>query len=579
MHASPDVTTQLTYFGPADTPLFGVVCTPRDGRVRGGVVLCPPLGKEQADSTRGMKLLAERLAAQGFLVLRFDYLCTGESAGAQDSPDAADAWLGSIASAVQFVRDAGAETVALVGLRVGALLACQQVDRLGPLAALVLWDPVVNGRHHVRGQSALHNMSVGPVDPADERVHLVGASLHSTTAAQLSRMRVTADVLAEDQRLPVLCAIRDTDLELPVVKALGQRGARVAPIGDPTRFIASETVYFELPIRAVEVIARWVDAVLPKTVAPVNVRQQMRITVGTGAGGPDIDKSITVLPGGTVVWETAPTDSPRGVDNLLMAYSTANDIRTGPARLWVEAGDLVAGRNGRTIRFDRPGVGESGNVDADDDFAPLYTPESVEQARAVFDFAAGRPSRIVHAGLCSGSWLAAHGGCWPEESHVVMVNPLMWRLRARTFDTAMAIASGAASQPVDSTGAGAPWSTRAQARLRGTLGPSLRKHMPYPLVGVLGAAGVVQAPRLLLRELAGRGLRPDVLFSPWDHERFTVNRGPKAVSKLKPDRRPQVTVTPTGDHPGLHWAVRAAVLDRCLSALAEPGGDRAAVQW
>jgi hypothetical protein len=102
--------------------------------------------------------------------------------------------------------------------------------------------------------------------------------------------------------------------------------------------------------------------------------------------------------------------------------------------------------------------------------------------------------------------------------------------------------------------------------------------MPYPLVGLLGAAGVVQAPQLLLRELAGRGLRPDVLFSPWDHERFTVNRGPKAVSKLKADRRPQVTVTPTGDHPGLHWAVRAAVIDRCLSALAEPGGDRAAVQ-
>jgi alpha/beta superfamily hydrolase len=572
---SSDVTTLLTYFGPAESPLFGAVSTPRDRRVRGGVVLCPPLGKEQCDSTRGQKLLAERLAAQGLLVLRFDYLHTGESAGAQDSPDAADGWLRSITLAVGFVREAGIDQIALVGLRAGALLACQQLDVLGPLAALVLWDPVINGRHYVRGQTALHNMSVGAVDAADERVHLVGASLHSAAAARLSKMRVTSEVMSVVGPPAALCGVRDTELQNPVIEALKEQGAGVFSIGDPTLFIASVTVYFELPVRAVETISNWLDSAFRNSTVSVALSERPRITLST-VGGYDVEKSISILSDGTVVWQTAPANSIHGTDKLLMAYSTANDIRTGPARLWVEAGDIVAGRNGRTIRFDRPGVGESGHVDESGDFAPLYTPESVEQARAVFDFAAPGPERIVHAGLCSGSWLAAHGGCWPEQSHVVMVNPLMWRLKARTFDTAMAIASGAAPVATGDSGIAATKSARLQATLRGRLGPALRKYMPYSVVGVLGALGVVQAPQLLLTELANQGLRPDVLFSPWDYERFKVNRGPKAVRKIKPALQPHISVTSTGDHPGLHWQVRAAVIDLSLSALHASGDEQKA---
>ncbi len=78
------------YFGPPGAPLFGAISSPVSSRVRAGVLLCPSVGKEQAETTRGLKLFAERLAARGFAVLRFDYACTGESPGAQYRPDAAD---------------------------------------------------------------------------------------------------------------------------------------------------------------------------------------------------------------------------------------------------------------------------------------------------------------------------------------------------------------------------------------------------------------------------------------------------------------------------------------------------------
>lgn len=86
--ADPTVSAPISRSrGPVAAP--GVLSTPQAAAVRGGVVVCPSLGKEQAETTRWLKLFAERLAARGFAVLRFDYPNTGESAGAQDAPDAA----------------------------------------------------------------------------------------------------------------------------------------------------------------------------------------------------------------------------------------------------------------------------------------------------------------------------------------------------------------------------------------------------------------------------------------------------------------------------------------------------------
>ncbi len=70
MTAHPDLarrtdgTRFATWFGPEDAPLFGVVDLPADGRCRGAVVLCPPIGKEQVDAYRGMVYLAQQLRSR-----------------------------------------------------------------------------------------------------------------------------------------------------------------------------------------------------------------------------------------------------------------------------------------------------------------------------------------------------------------------------------------------------------------------------------------------------------------------------------------------------------------------------------
>ncbi|MGB2719399.1 MAG: hypothetical protein WBC54_06565, partial [Rhodococcus sp. (in: high G+C Gram-positive bacteria)] len=193
-----------TWFGPSEAPLFGTVHVPSGGRARGGVVLCPPLGKEQVDSYRGMTLLAQKLSAQGLLVLRFDYRGTGDSWGDQDRPGAVEHWRRSIVEAVDYVRGCGASEVGLVGLRVGALLACSVAAECGPLTAMTLWDPVVKGRSYLHEQRALYSVSVTTDSDTDPRVSIIGAVLHPDSAADFSAL----DAAKTKTDAPVLVATR-----------------------------------------------------------------------------------------------------------------------------------------------------------------------------------------------------------------------------------------------------------------------------------------------------------------------------------------------------------------------------------
>ena len=121
------------WFGPPERSLFGFVTVPDDGRARGAVVVCPPMGMEgECARRRTLDTLAEELAADGILTLRFDYDGTGDSVGREEDPDRVASWLRGVDHAVAFVRSAGAPSVAVVGMRLGATLAAAAVAKRAP---------------------------------------------------------------------------------------------------------------------------------------------------------------------------------------------------------------------------------------------------------------------------------------------------------------------------------------------------------------------------------------------------------------------------------------------------------------
>lgn len=145
------------YFGPAAEPLFGLHYPPTSGPPRAtGILLCYPTGHEYIVAHRAYRQLCIRLAAAGFHVLRFDYHATGDSAGDCEH-GAPERWIDDISTAIGELRLRSAcRTVALVGCRLGATLAALVGGERGDVQRMVLWDPIVNGKEHVREISARH---------------------------------------------------------------------------------------------------------------------------------------------------------------------------------------------------------------------------------------------------------------------------------------------------------------------------------------------------------------------------------------------------------------------------------------
>ncbi|MDK9557685.1 alpha/beta hydrolase [Marinobacter sp. M216] len=139
------------YFGPSESYLFGAF-HPRQGASRNeAIVLCNPFGQEYLRAHKSIRRLAINLASLGYPVLRFDYRGTGDSAG-DISGVSADQWVTDIGHAIQELQDmAAVPRVALIGLRLGALLAAKATLENDQVSRLVMWDPVVDGSAYVEG--------------------------------------------------------------------------------------------------------------------------------------------------------------------------------------------------------------------------------------------------------------------------------------------------------------------------------------------------------------------------------------------------------------------------------------------
>lgn len=134
-----------TFFGKAESPLYGIYLPPRATPRDAGIVLCYPFGQEYMRAHRAYRQLALLLAKKGYHVLRFDYRGTGDSSGDMESVVLQD-WFEDIGHAIQELRDsAGVSTISVVGLRLGALVAAGACAQRTDVDRLILWDPVVQG--------------------------------------------------------------------------------------------------------------------------------------------------------------------------------------------------------------------------------------------------------------------------------------------------------------------------------------------------------------------------------------------------------------------------------------------------
>lgn len=550
-----------TWFGPEPSRLFGVVHAPEGGVARAGVVICPPLGREHLDTYRGLKLLAQQLCAKGLAVLRFDYPGTGDSTGDQGQDSAMDDCVESIRMAVDYLRVSGVQTVALVGLCVGSLLAAVAAPSIAGLEGLVMWDPVTDGRRYLREQQVLYQMTVGGQECADSSgvqaepgvVPLLGIALSPKAAAALGALKMPT-TLGSTPVLALSRPERAGDRRLADLIAAGN--CTVQEVAGQPEFVEPPSIVVKIPMDTVAMIEKWLDANLPSEVSPFRPEFVDVAVVDELPDGRKVIESIAALgPNRLFAIRTAIVGVAEGGPTVLF-HNTACEPRVGSGRIWPDTARELAALGVSAVRYDRRGVGETGV--ATDEYAWIHSPEAKDDVTNVVEALAVPADRLIMTGICSGAWNSAYAGLRYGARSVVLLNILLYSLRR---------SEGSSERIGQVTETAVGQERTEQTRTWKAVKQGLRNWLPYQGWLTLGRLGYTQAPEVLLKALGKRGVRAELVLSPSDFEWYEGHRGPIGAQRLaRHGWEPKLTVASSGDHAVLHHGLQNFIREHLVDA-------------
>lgn len=422
----PATATPL-WFGPPSRPLFGWIHAPADAKACGAVVLCPPVGRDRSGAHSTLRLLAEELAASGFVAVRFDYDGTGDSAGGERDPRRVESWLDSVVHAADLARRCGDLPVSLVGMRLGALLAALAASRVGNVRNLVLWDPYPSGRAFVRHQVALQRVRLDSPPQTERGVELPGYELDAATVRDLSALTMP-DLASAAERVLLLerpGAAGSQDLREACLASGGELGTAEGQ----DQLLDVEFLHQVIPAATVTAIARWLGQEHGPVSVPLHPAVLRRGGEGTlGArfhehGGTVHERVVELGPARLFGIESE--CSPLADAPTIVMLNPGSDWHAGPNRLWVTLARRWAAIGFRCVRFDWSGLGDSPTRPGCERHV-VRAPEAFDDlddvVRSVCEHDA---NGVVLVGLCSGAYQALEHGLSASPRAIYAVNPIL----------------------------------------------------------------------------------------------------------------------------------------------------------
>jgi alpha/beta superfamily hydrolase len=143
------VREEAAFLGPKGAAIFAAAHLPIVGSdIRGGILICSPIGLEMMKNYRREVVLGRELAGRGFAVQRFHYRGMGHSDGFGNTTFESMIQDATTALSALHVR-IGSVPMGFLGTRIGGLVAAQMAGRR-PGAPLALWQPVIDPSRHLR---------------------------------------------------------------------------------------------------------------------------------------------------------------------------------------------------------------------------------------------------------------------------------------------------------------------------------------------------------------------------------------------------------------------------------------------
>lgn len=414
-----------------------------DSASRLGVVIVPPFGWEEVCSYRPIRSLSRSMTEAGIPTLRFDLPGTGDSSGSSSDPHLFPCWIQSIHDATSaLVRATGVDKVALVGVRLGAILAIL-ATRDQSFESLVLWDAPVSGRKLLREMRLLHQLEATAC-PEERReaenlrdgMELAGFHISAATKSVWESFEISS--IPSVRRGRVLLLHADTRRVPQQLRSVFQSKNWHVETSTGAEYAAIMNYPHEsvMPAGACQAILQF----LLLNHSPNHRLKDLRKTHHSSPSSPS---QIVQFEGNTVIEEAhriqsslgwlfamvslPPATLPRSEYCLLLLNAGA--VRhTGPNRMWVEIARRWAIRGVCSVRVDLPGVGE-GEGEKPSDLADMYRDGLLREVERAMQFASSSTGaqKIIAIGLCSGAFCAFHAAVRnPEVRGAILLNPRLF---------------------------------------------------------------------------------------------------------------------------------------------------------
>jgi alpha-beta hydrolase superfamily lysophospholipase len=451
----PDESSTLPfYFGSGPRRLFGWLHQPaRQDCSDLGLVICAPFGYEAICARRSLRRFAERASELGIPAIRFDYGGTGDSEDLAPETDQLEAWVGDIRAAIEQLRQrTGTTRIALVGIRLGALLAAL-ASQTAPIDDLIMIAPVLIGRRYlseIRTTQLAASMArdahadadtrpeAGTPKPPVGQLEVSGFSMSAATTASLA----TIDLTRSEGPLAARSLIVDNE-RLPTSKAWAEsmitRGQAFKYLALPgvVEMIMTAPQFASVPAAIVKASFEW----LLETPLASNTRVQLP------APRKDGDQPLTLNASAEPAAQGAPTamlsEQPVafGDDGALFGILTeplspaprravvlvnaGADYHIGANRMYVDLARDWARHGFVVLRFDLAGIGDSAtrrNRPTDE----VFPPQAMNDIRAAIALIQTRYQieDITIGGLCSGAYHALRAGTQAlPVKRLLLINP------------------------------------------------------------------------------------------------------------------------------------------------------------
>ncbi len=397
-----------------------------------GVVMCGPIGFEKQIFHRSWRFLAERLAAEGYPTLRFDYPGSGDSCGNDTDPGALDAWLDSIEQAVGWLRaNAGVGRVVLCGIHLGGLLAAAAAARIGDIERLVLLAPMLSGRSYAR-TLALATKSGGASPAGDAEagyVEAFGLRLHETTLQALRLLDISRLPRPPASKALILSASAAAATD-GAVAALNASGVEVTLLDMPDYLELTRPAHeSQVPVASFERALAWLSASAQHSVAaPGHAPRPIPLAELSTSHG--IERPLLLdREAGRLFGIFSQPRNQSGTCPAVLICNTGANPHYGFGRLAVQLARSLAEDGVASLRLDLTGIGDSDGASSVS-LPHLYADRGGD-LRAATEFLQQRGyGRVVVFGICTGAFHAVRAGLDnPCIAGVILVNQnvFVWR--------------------------------------------------------------------------------------------------------------------------------------------------------